>query len=445
MSNFRIRNGGSVFYVYIKGPLPEGNNHIGSVSIDGSSNPVYVDISSSNALTYQNTNTTIGKVMYADSASNDAFSRLRTSNPETLFDGALVDNCHNEIFDISVNNGANFTYNHEESTMTFDVSRAGQFVKRQSHYRARYQPGKSLLILASFYFGTFCPPGSYQRIGYFDDDEGIYFQKDSNGLSWNLRSGSFVGSTVYQSNWNIDPLNGTGASGITIDLTQTEIMVIDLQWLGVGRVRVGFQYQGRIIYCHQFTIDDLTVPYMRTPYHPVRYEVGSTTNQTQNVSIKQICCSMISEGGYQPLGYVRSYISEGTITTNINNYTPVLSIRLKQPFYRGQIFPISFSAYASNQLVYLKLFYRCSLTGANFLPASDYAEIDTSASAVTGGYTIDSDYVTTQTNFTFQSINPLLLGLQSDINRQCDILTLAAKSSQGSPTVRANLVWKEII
>lgn len=472
MSNFRIRNGGSVFYVYIKGQLPEGYNHIGSVSIDNSSNPLnatiteplpqgnnhigsvsidgssnfYVDLSTNDALTYQNTNTTIGKVMFADSASNDAFSRLRTSNPETLFDGSLVDNCHNEIFDLSFNNGANFTYNQHASTFTFDVSRSGQFVKRQSHYRARYQPGKSLLILASFDFGIFVPPGSYQRVGYFDDDEGIYFQQTSTGLSWNLKSESFNDIiSVPQANWNIDPLNGSGPSGVTLDITQTQIIIIDLQWLGVGRVRVGFQYKGRILYVHQFTVDDLTVPYTRTPYQPVRYEVGTSTDQSQNVSIKQICCSMISEGGYQPLGYLRSYITEGTITTNINNYIPILSIRLKQPFYRGQIFPISFSAYASNQLIFLKLFYRCSLTGANFISATDYAEIDTSASAVTGGYTIDSDYVTTQTNFTFQSISPLLLGLQSDINRQCDILTLAAKSSQGSPTIRANLVWREII
>jgi len=470
MSNFRIRNGGSVFYVYIKGPLPEGNNHIGSVSIDSSSN-IPVDISGSlppgnnhigsvtidsssnisanitsyNPLTYQNVSSTIGKVMYADSASKDAFSRLRASNPETLFDGALVDNCHNEIFDISINNGANFTYNPNDSTMTFDVSRAGQFVKRQSHYRSRYQPGKSLLILASFYFGTFIPPGAYQRVGYFDDDEGIYFEQNSNGLYWNLRSQTFAGESVSQANWNIDSLDGFGPSGITFNPSQTEIIVIDLQWLGVGRVRVGFQFEGRIIYCHQFTVNNLTVPYMRSAYHPVRYEVGTSVNQSQNVSMKQICCSMISEGGYQPLGYLRSYISEGTVQANINTYVPVLSIRLKQPFYRGQIFPVSFSAYASNQLVFLKLFYRCSLTGANFVSASDYAEIDTSASVVTGGYTIDSDYVTTQTNFTFQTVSPLLLGLQSDINRQCDILTLAAKASQGTPTVRANLVWREII
>ena len=66
-----------------------------------------------------------------------------------------------------------FTYNQNESTMTFDVSRSGQFIKRQTHYRARYQPGKSLLIIASFYFGTNIPSGAYQRIGFFDDDEGI--------------------------------------------------------------------------------------------------------------------------------------------------------------------------------------------------------------------------------------------------------------------------------
>jgi len=443
MSNFRIRNGGSVFYTYIKGPLPEGYNHIGSVDISGGS----LDISTNNPLTYQNVNATIGKIMYADSASNDAFSRIRVSNPETLFEGTLVDNCHNEIFDLSYNNGANYTYNHNESTITFDVSRAGQFVKRQSHYRSRYQPGKSLLILASFYFGNYVPSGAYQRIGYFSDEEGIYLQQDSNGASWNLKSESFYDTiSVYQSNWNIDTLDGNGPSGATLDLTQTNIIVIDLQWLGVGRIRVGFQNKGRILYCHQFTIDHLSVPYMRTPYQPVRYEVGTSTNQIQNVSIKQICCSMVSEGGYQPLGYLRSYLNESTISTNTSSYIPILSIRLKQPFYMGQIFPISFSVISSNQLVFLHLIYRpTSLTGSNFTSASDYTEVDVSASAISGGYVIDTDYVTTQTNITFQNIPQLLLGLQSNINRECDILTIAAKSSSGTPTVRANITWREIV
>jgi hypothetical protein len=328
--------------------------------------------------------------------------------------------------------------------LRFDVSRSGQFVKRQTHYRARYQPGKSLLVIASFYFGTNIPAGAYQRIGYFDDDEGIFLEQSSTGLSWNVRSESFSGLSVSQSSWNIDPLNGTGPSGVTLQMDQTNIIVIDLQWLGVGRIRVGFQYQGRILYCHQFTIDDLTSPYLRTPYQPVRYEVGTSTNQSQNVSIKQICCSVISEGGYQPLGYLRSYITENTKETNTSNYVPILSIRLKQPFYRGQVFPISFSV-TSNQLIFVKLFYRCSLSGANFVSASDYTEADTTATSLTGGYVIDSDFVTTQSKFIFQNIPQLLLGLQSNINRDCDILTLAAKSQSGTPAVRANITWKEII
>ena len=263
MSNFRIRNGGSVFFTYIKGPLPEGNNHIGSV-----------DISSFNATNFQNKNTVMGKVMFADSANNDAFGRLRTSNPETLFEGNLILGQQNEFFDISQFNGAIATYNSNESTMTFDVSRAGQFVKRQSHYFTHYQPGKSLAIVMSFYFGPNNPAGSYKRVGLFSDDEGVYFQQDSTGLSWNILSQSAATTfTASQSQWNIDTLQGTGPSGLTLNIQQTNLIFIDLEWLGVGRVRVGFVIGGKIIYCNEFILNNLTVPYIKSPYQPLRYQI----------------------------------------------------------------------------------------------------------------------------------------------------------------------------
>jgi hypothetical protein len=52
--------------------------------------------------------------------------------------------------------------------------------------------------------------------------------------------------------WNGDKLDGTGASGLTLDLTKPQILWIDFEWLGVGNVRCGFIINGQYIVCHTY-------------------------------------------------------------------------------------------------------------------------------------------------------------------------------------------------
>lgn len=448
MSNFRIRNGGSVFFTYIKGPLPEGNNHIGSVSIDGSGTTITTDISSYNPLYFQNSNSVMGKVMLADSSNLDAFARLRVSNPETLFDGPMIDSSNTQIFDISTNGGAIATYNQNESTMSFDVSRSGQFIKRQSHYFARYQPGKSMLCYLSFYFGSTCPAGISKRVGLFEDNQGIYFEQTSTGVSWNIRS-TTQGTTisVSQSSWNIDTLNGSGPSGFTFNVNQTNLCVIDVEWLGVGRVRVGFVIEGKIIYCHQFVMNNLAFPYIRSAYLPLRYEIQSSQVQSQTISMKQICCTMVSEGGYQPIGLLRSYLMESLRGLNTLTFTPVLSIRLKSNFKNLMIVPENFTVLfpQGGQTLFVKVIYRGTLSGANFTDYNEIVQVDTSATGISGGYVVDSNYVTNQSRISFQDIPSSVKFLQSDINGLCDIMSICVRSSSGTPDVYCACNWREIL
>jgi len=440
MASFRINNGGNA--VRVLSPLPYGNNYIGSVDISGG-----VSIGTYNAVEYQNTNTTIGKVMLADSGNLDAFGRLRVSEPLTLYEGSLIEDSQPAIFDISQYNGAIATYNVNESTMKFDVSRAGQFVKRQSHYFAHYQPGKSLLIEASFWFGTNIPSGAYKRVGFFDDGEGIYFEQTSSYLSWNMRSQSQGTTlTVSQDNWNVDTLKGTGPSGYTLDISSTNLMVIDAEWLGVGRVRVGFIMNGRVIYCHNFLIPGLSVPYIKSPYLPARYEIGTSTNQAATVSMKQICCTIMSEGGFTPLGSLRSYVIDVPVSISNTSYTPVLSLRLNPAFAKGLLIPDSYSVISTNNnIVYVKMYTRTTLTGANFQNVTSYSQIDTSATSFSGGYFSDSEILSNISRITFQQLPPSVIGLQSDINGVPDILTIACKGSASSQNVAVSIMWREVL
>ncbi len=433
------------FTTYPGGGSITNNNIDISAQIDISAT-IYTDICQYNATYWQNVNKTIGKVMLADSMNQDAFGRLRISNPITLFDGKMVDSSQSLIFDTSLGNGGRITYLQNESAMRMDVSQANSFAIRQSHFFASYQPGKSLAALGSFFFGNVIPIGAYRRIGFFDSSEGIFFQQDSTGLSWNIRSVSAPSTTVYQNNWNIDKLDGTGPSGLTISMGNTNLMFIDMEWLGVGRVRTGFYLGGILVYCHQFT-QTLTSVYIKSPYKPVRYEVGTTSAQTFDVSMKQICCTIISEGGYEPLGLLCSYLNEQSIDLNTGSYTPVMSIRLRPEFGKGLLRPLFYDLVGSGGTTfYYRILRNPVLTSPTWIDVNNYSQVDVTASDATGGTIIGSGFITSSQRYTLADLQSSVLVFQSDINGTPDIFTIVVKTTNSSnKNVGTSITWQEIV
>jgi hypothetical protein len=145
--------------------------------------------------------------------------------------------------------------------------------------------------------------GITSRFGLFDDENGFFFQTTGGGTptySLGVRSyttGSAVDTTVVQSLWNLDKLDGTGNSGLVIDFTTSQIFIIDFAWLGVGRIRMGFDIRGTIVYCHEFVfLNSLSSVYMSTPNLPARYEIENDGTGSAS-GIKQICTTVLSEAG----------------------------------------------------------------------------------------------------------------------------------------------------
>jgi hypothetical protein len=182
---------------------------------------------------------------------------------------------------------------------------------------------------------------SARRIGYFDDKNGLFFEcsDDLYVVERTDVSGSVVDNKTARGSWNLDPLDGSGPSGITLHPDRAQIFVIDFQWLGVGRVRYGFSIDGAVVYCHQSThanhLDNSNLPitkvYMRTPSMPVRWEITKLSGST-TPSIKAFCASVASQGGYIPLA-LRFTKSNGRITrATSTTRTPVFAVRLKNTF-----------------------------------------------------------------------------------------------------------------
>jgi hypothetical protein len=80
----------------------------------------------------------------------DAFGRLRVSSPYTLFDSQSRYASDNS-FDTSTATGGTATFNTNQSSTSLAVTTTnGSSAVRQTYRYFPYQPGKSLLILATF-------------------------------------------------------------------------------------------------------------------------------------------------------------------------------------------------------------------------------------------------------------------------------------------------------
>lgn len=330
----------------------------------------------------------------------DAFGRLRISQPYTLFDSQQRFALDNQ-FDSSTASGGTVTYLTNESAAAMAVTTTvNSEAVRQSYRSMPYQPGKGLLVLTTFAMGTLVT-GIRQRVGYFNTENGLFFQADGTTLSFVLRSNSTPTPgtpsdvrTVNQSSWNGDKLNGTGPSGITLDPTKTQIFWCDFEWLGVGSVRAGFVINGQYIVCHTFNnANDQTTVYMTTAILPVRYEIKNLTGAAAT-TMKQICSSVVSEGGYEQASVdhvARRTTVLGTINTAAN-FIPVVSIRLASGRTGAVVIPnrIQFQP-TTLQNYELALIKNPTLTGATWaatVPSDSNVEFDVAATAISAAGTI---------------------------------------------------------
>lgn len=276
-----------------------------------------------------------GNTVVNGNTGTDAFGRTRISAPFTLFDSQnrYLDG---DQFASKTAGAGSVTYNASSSSFTLSVGTAsGDSVIRQCRTVQVYQPGKSLLVLNTFAMGTL-QTGLRQRVGYFTANDGIYFEADGEDLYLVIRSsvtGSVNNTRIAQADWNQDALDGTGPSGITLDPTKTQIFWTDIEWLGVGSVRAGFVINGIFYICHVFnhanTVDNV---YMATATLNCRYEITNTAT-TAGAIMRQICSTVISEGGYNPITTVQ-YVSNSTAykVATANVKVNLASIRLNSAY-----------------------------------------------------------------------------------------------------------------
>jgi hypothetical protein len=394
----------------------------------------------------------------------DAFGRVRVADPFTLFTSKYSFSDQGLYWDDSETSGSGTSSTHSSNTasQTLAVSNTTAGVRvRQTKRWLPYQPGKSHLIMMTGVLGAGAS-GIIKRIGYYNDQNGLFFETDGTTINVVRRTyvtGSAVDNEVAQASWNLDTMDGTGDSGIDIDFDKPQIFLIDFEWLGVGRVRMGFVIDGVIYYCHEYlNANSLSEVYMSTGNLPIRIEIQNDGTGAAD-SVKSVCNTVISEGGSEKIGQLRC-ASRGTTaltTTSSTDIFPLISLRLKSTHLGAMIIPENFSVLCGTTADYeIMLILNPTVAGTDAVSWTDstdgsfqYDVSRDNTNTLTGGTVIYNELASSTNQSSSQpgrATEPHTLLLGSYIDGSRDELILAVRNlAAGAEDYYADIAVRDIV
>lgn len=277
------------------------------------------------------------EIKYSDSPNLDAFGRLRVSNITSLLDIKHIYDKNPLLVNEVTGGSATSVFNKENARVRMSTSANNDYVIRQTKGHAVYQAGKGQLFEASFSnfqletnvikrVGAFVSStaSTYNTLfdGFFLESNGV-----TNEISFHIyKSGTTSYSSVTTS-WNSDEIDVT-----TIDWSKTNLLIVDYQWLGVGRVRFGLNLSGQTIYFGEHNnANHLATVYMSNPSQPIRYEIRQVGAGSGYFDM--ICSSISTEGPLNSLYSTVAIIHSATTTLNTSGQKyPYIGYRLKQNY-----------------------------------------------------------------------------------------------------------------
>ena len=386
----------------------------------------------------------------------DAFGRLRVSNPFTLFDNSFSVGDNDRRWSTANSNSTSYSFEANIAAVTMNVTtNSGDYVYRQTKGYFQYQPGKSLLSLNTFVMNS-GKANLRQRVGYFDTKNGIFLENSSNVnyiVKRSFVTGSVVDTRIAQNNWNGDPLNGTGNSGLNLDISKAQIFWTDVEWLGVGSVRSGFVIDGNFIVCHQFNHANIeSNVYMTTATLPVRYEIENTGTTSESSTLKHICNTIISEGGYAPSTVTRSASTDlAGLSMSQTEFRPIVSLRLRSGQAGQVVVPTKLDLFGlqTTPFVY-KIIQNANVVGGAWLTTGSDSVVEYNANATslgTGGSDLLQGMFVGGTGA--QPISIYLkdfnhsFQLRANISGYSEVFTISVKATTNNDKALGSLAWEE--
>ena len=407
-----------------------------------------------------NINATSGIPQYSPSTPAsfgfDGFGRTKVSEPYTLFDGAHRYKPSEDFSDL-VGGGGSTGYLANESTVTMNVGTAsGDYVYKETNKVFPYQPGKALTVMQTFVMAP-TKANLRQRVGYFSRQNGVYLQMIGNDISIVRRD--FTGGTVNElvvpkSQWNVDKMDGNGPSRITLDLTQAQILFSEYEWLGVGSVKVGFAIDGQFITVHQFNHSNrYNKVYMTTATLPVRYEIENIGVTESASTFKQICVTVLSNGGYSRQPELWSAPRTNVLQNVSTTLLPISAIRMA-PGRTDSVIKLAKAAVVTTtqdtfEFVLLK---NPTLTGGEWITHSTgNVQYNTTATGVSGGTVVRQSYMSGSNQSNAQAEIELTDGWDVQLGRTnsdtpvSDVYVVAARTLGGFGDIIGALHWYDLL
>lgn len=405
-------------------------------------------------------------IKFADTENLDGAGRLRISIPFSTFDQSLEFGLAQLFWDTDTSGAASaITHDGDTSEVILTCgTEADAYCVRQTFKYHRYRPGKCSLLESTAVFGA-AVAGVTRRYGFFDAGDGIFFEQTGTEYAFTVRtstSGSPSNAArVVRADWSLDKLDGTGPSGLDVDFTKGRILVIDLLWLGFGRVRVGFKIKGRTVYCHEFLHEEQDVPYMKTASLPFRYEIRNTALQVSNHTMRQGCVSHVVEDGQLDEDGLSFSANRGVTPLAVTTRRAVLSIRPaatvgpSAKINRIPIYPEEASLLVGTNDALVEIVYNPTFTGtptwsaANSQSGVEYSiHGDVAAGAITDGTVAQSFYLAAaqgnvKTSLASTAVRRFPLTLDMD-GANPKALSVVVTAITGTSNINAATTWKEV-
>ncbi|HDY89997.1 MAG TPA: hypothetical protein ENH82_17985 [bacterium] len=397
-----------------------------------------------------------GNGLYVEQSSRTAFGESLVGQLHPIFQGSFeytVDNT-----DLNTNTSVNGGTITQASAMavlsTWTTTASTQLLQTKQH--AKYRAGLGAVNRFTM-LSPLSLAGTEQYIGLADEvgssaafKNGYMIGFDGTTFGYH-RFQNDVKITKALADWD-DPLDGEGASGMTIDHTKLNVFFVQFKYLGGGAIKIWIEDEatGKEIVVHTEKYANLnTSPSVHNPnfFHTMWVNNGSTTT---DIVLKGASYAFFIEGKTKLIELHQPSNSSDLVTANtVTTEVPILTIRNKAA-YAGKTNFIDIllkhvtaasEANSANNLASVRMVKNATLGGASYADintTNSVVDIDVAANTITGGQAFLPLPLAGKNGSDSESLAHLELILNPG-----DTLTIAGKSANAA-TIEAEILWREL-
>jgi len=394
----------------------------------------------------------------------DSLSRLKVSSqPDTVMTINTTYNKNPSRIDEFTLSNAVSSHDGSKGVVNMNlVSTTGSRIIRQSKLYTPHVFGSTTTAIVNGVLTTNNTNSNVvSMIGVFDNSNdvigasaqstgnGVFFKYDNTS---NLKlvhrtniTGTQVDTVVPQGNWNIDPLDGNGPSGLTLNVASPNSFVFEWNQANASAIAKAGVYANGVSFCHVFS----NVAMFGNPALPVRWEIAHDSNlgTANSATMVQGPAVIYTDEPYTGPNKTFAYdIGSNFKLMNTTGTSPLMSIRLANTFERAKIYPkdLEIINIAAGGVGKWQLTLNPTLIDASFssVDASSFAEGDSNATDAVGGVSVASGYIYSA-GVTKVPLNDKDISLLCSIDGTQDVLTLQVTNINGTLNVSSSIEWVE--